>query len=312
MPGRAVGVATGFLLVDKAKGPTSHDVVQAVRALTGQRRCGHTGTLDPFATGLLPLCLGRATRLARFVSGAAKTYRAVVRFGFATDTYDATGRPVGSQMEARPSRESLEPLLRHFVGSQEQVPPAFAAKKIKGQRMYRLARAGLAVTPRPVTVVIHRIELEAVKGDRAVLVVEVGAGTYIRSLAHDLGQRLGCGAHLEELRRTRVGPFQVEQARSLDELEALSAEGRLQGAIWDPAQALSNLPALQLGTDGASRVRHGMAVSLQDIRGPIPEVPPGEPCRLLGPEGELLAVGIAKKGLSEFHPTVVLTGPQSG
>ena len=300
---------TGFLLVDKVKGPTSHDVVQAVRALSGQRRCGHTGTLDPFATGLLPLCLGRATRLAQFVSGTAKTYVATMRFGYATDTYDVTGRLVGPKVEANLTPELLERWLPDFVGSQEQVPPVFAAKKIKGQRMYRLARAGIHVEPRPVTVFIHRIDLQEVQGDRAVLVVEAGAGTYIRSLAHDLGRRLGCGAHLEELRRTRVGPFSLEQALSLEKLETLVQEGRLQEAIWEPARALSNLPALQLGTDGASRVSHGMMVSPLHIVGQVPDVPPGQPCRLLGPGGELLAVGVAVKGLSQFRPTVVLASP---
>jgi tRNA pseudouridine55 synthase len=295
---------TGFLLVDKVAGPTSHDVVQAVRALSGQRRCGHTGTLDPFATGLLPLCLGRATRLARFVSSAAKTYSATVRFGFATDTYDATGRVVGPKVEARPARAELERLLAEFVGLQEQVPPLFAAKKIKGQRMYRLARAGVQVEPRPVMVSIYRIDLQELRSDRAALVVEVGAGTYIRSIAHDLGRRLGCGAHLEELRRTRFGRFSVEQALSLERLEMLAREGRLKEAVWEPSRALANLPAIQLGTEGASRVSHGMAVSSLDIAGQVADIPPGQPCRLLGPGGELLAVGVAD--LSRFRPVVVL------
>lgn len=303
------GGATGFLLVDKIKGPTSHDVVQAVRVLTGQRRCGHTGTLDPFATGLLPLCLGRATRLARFVSNTAKTYAAVVRFGYATDTYDATGRIVGPRVEVELSPDVLKRLLPDFVGSQEQVPPPFAAKKIKGERMYRLARAGVPVKPRPARVSIHRIDLQEVRGDRATLVVEVGAGTYIRSLAHDLGQRLGYGAHLEELRRSRVGPFSVEQALSLEQLEILARAERLHEAIWEPARALSNLPALQLGADGASRIRHGMAISSRDLAGRVPDVAPGQPCCLLGPGGELLAVAVPAKDPTQFRPMVVLASP---
>lgn len=303
------GGATGFLLVDKDKGPTSHDVVQAVRVLSGQPRCGHTGTLDPFATGLLPLCLGRATRLARFVSGTDKTYSAIVRFGYATDTYDATGRRVGDEVEVDLARKTLERHLTGFLGRQEQVPPPFAAKKINGQRMYRLARAGVEVKARPVEVFVHRIELQDVHGDRAALVVEVGAGTYIRSLAHDLGQRLGCGAHLEELRRIQVGAFSVEQALRVSELERLARQGRLEEAIWDPARALSNLPALRLGTDAAARIRHGGAVGSGDIRGPVPEMAQGQPCRFLGPSGELLAVGVAVDGsASQFRPTVVLSG----
>jgi tRNA pseudouridine55 synthase len=305
-----VSGTTGFLLVDKAKGPTSHDVVQAVRALSGQRRCGHTGTLDPMATGLLPLCLGRATRLARFVANDSKAYSAVIRFGYATDTYDATGRLVGPKVEAKLTPEVLNRLLPDFIGSQEQVPPAFAAKKIQGQRMYRLARAGVEVKPRPVRVVIHRIDLRDVQVDRAALIVEVGAGTYIRSLAHDIGQRLGCGAHLEELRRLRVGPFSVEQALSLEQVEMIARAGRLGEAIWDPSRALSHLPVLRLGTDGAARVRHGMTVSALEIAGEVPDVLPGRPCRLLDPRGELLGVGVAVEGLSQFRPLVVLASPR--
>lgn len=300
---------TGFLLVDKAKGPTSHDVVEAVRALSGQRRCGHTGTLDPLATGLLPLCLGRATRLARFVSDQSKTYSATIRFGHATDTYDATGRVVGPRVEAKVTVEALKAILPDFIGSQEQVPPPFAAKKIQGQRMYRLARAGIEVKPRPVQVVIHRIDLQDVQVDRAVVVVEVGTGTYIRSLAHDLGQRLGCGAHLEELRRLRVGQFSVDQALSLERLEMLARAGRLQEAIWDPARALSNLPLLHLGTEGATRIRHGMTVSALEVVGEIPDVSSGRPCRLVDSAGELLGVGVAVQESMQFRPLVVLASP---
>ena len=307
---KTVSERAGLLLVDKAKGPTSHDVVQAVRAISGQRRCGHTGTLDPFATGLLPLCLGRATRLARFVSGESKTYSATLRFGYATDTYDATGKAVGRKVEAQVTREALEGLLPDFIGSQEQVPPPFAAKKIQGKRMYRLARAGIEVKPTASRVVIHRIDLQDVRSDHAVMVVEVGAGTYIRSLAHDLGQRLGCGAHLEELRRLRVGPFAVEQALSLEQLETLVRSGRLGEALWDPARALSHLPAVCLGPEGADRLRHGMTVSSPEIDGAIPSVSPGRPCRLLDREGELLGVGVLVEGSSQFRPLVVLARPR--
>ncbi len=237
---------TGFLLIDKAKGPTSHDVVQAVRRITGERRVGHTGTLDPFATGLLPICLGRATRLARFLSASIKTYSALVRFGFATDTYDATGRRMGLESTASLDQEALAPLLASFVGKQGQVPPPFAAKKVQGRRMYQMARAGIRVEPKPVEVVIRRINLLGVDGSRATIDVEVEAGTYIRSLAHDLGQRLGCGAHLEELRRTGVGPHNIERALSLEKLETLNQSGRLEDALMTPADALSELPWIHL------------------------------------------------------------------
>jgi len=299
----------GIILVDKPKGPTSHDVVQTVRRLAGQRRCGHTGTLDPFATGLLPLCLGRATRLARFVSDTAKTYVAVVRFGFATDTYDHTGQPLGPAVDVSLDRGALESKLTEFLGDQDQVPPPFAAKRINGQRMYQLARAGRPVPARPVRVVIHAIRLVEMEGDRVTLEAEVGAGTYIRSLAHDLGNRLGWGAHLVELRRTRVGPFRVEQAWTLPKLESLAREGGMERAVLDPAEALSNLPALRLGSQAASRVSHGRAISPSDVEGLVPDVSAGQACRLLGPQGELLAVGVAAEELSQFRPLVVLATP---
>jgi len=302
---------TGIILVDKPGGPTSHDVVQSVRRLTGQKRCGHTGTLDPFATGLLPLCLGRATRLARFVSGTAKTYVAVARFGFATDTYDLTGHPTGPAVDANLDRGALESKLAEFLGDQDQVPPPFAAKKINGQRMYRLARAGQPVPARPVKVVIYAIRLVEMDGDRVTFEATVGAGTYIRSVAHDLGKRLGCGAHLVELRRTRVGPFRVEQAWTLPKLESLVPEGGMENAVLDPAEALSNLPALRLGSQAASRVSHGRAITPSDVEGLVPDVPAGQACRLLGPQGELLAVGVASEELSQFRPLVVLTTPSS-
>ena len=299
----------GIILVDKPKGPTSHDVVQSVRRLAAQRRCGHTGTLDPFATGLLPLCLGGATRLARFVSDTAKTYVAVLRFGFATDTYDLTGKPLGPAVDVSLDRGVLESTLTEFLGDQDQVPPAFAAKKINGQRMYQLARAGRPTPARPVKVVIHAIRLVEMGGDRVTLEAEVGAGTYIRSLAHDLGNRLGLGAHLVELRRTRVGPFRVEQAWTLPKLESLVREGEMERAVLDPAEALSNLPALRLGSQAASRVSHGRAITPSDVEGLVPDVSAGQACRLLGPQGELLAVGVAAEELSQFRPLVVLATP---
>lgn len=300
---KGVHSVIGVLLIDKAKGPTSHDVVQAVRSITGQRRCGHTGTLDPFATGLLPICLGRATRLARFITGAVKTYRGLVRFGFATDTYDATGRSVGPTLEADLEPDQLREALKGFVGTQEQVPPPFAAKKIGGERMYRLARAGIAFQPRPVTVVIRRIDLLSTEKERAWLEVEAESGTYIRSLAHDLGQKLGLGAHLEELRRTRVGPFSVEQALSL---EALREPGRPETALLGPSEALSEFPALNVGVEGAERVKHGRSVRASEGIDMPPELKAGQPCRMLGPEGVFLAVGMPDEEIQSIRPVVVL------
>jgi len=299
-------VITGFLLIDKAKGPTSHDVVQAVRTITGERRVGHTGTLDPFATGLLPMCLGRATRLARFLSATTKTYSALVRFGIATDTYDATGRPMGSESNVSLDRDGLAPILASFVGRQEQVPPPFAAKKVQGRRMYQMARAGIAIEPKAVEVVIRRIELLDVAGSRATIDVEVEAGTYIRSLAHDLGLRLGCGAHLEELRRTDVGPLNIERALSLERLEALTKSGRLEDALMAPVDALSELPWIHLSGEERQKISHGRRISVDKALRNLPSLEEGQSVRLMEPGGGLVAVGIVTDGLETIRPLVVL------
>jgi len=299
---------TGFLLIDKAKGPTSHDVVQAVRRITGERRVGHTGTLDPFATGLLPICLGRATRLARFLSASIKTYSALVRFGFATDTYDATGRRMGLESTVSLDQEAFAPLLASFVGKQGQVPPPFAAKKVQGRRMYQMARAGIRVEPKPVEVVIRRIDLLGVDGSRATIDVEVEAGTYIRSLAHDLGQRLGCGAHLEELRRTDVGPHNIERALSLEKLETLNQSGYLEDALMTPADALSELPWIHLSGEERHKICHGrrISISVDETSRNLPRLEEGQSVRLMESGGGLVAVGIVTDGLETIHPLVVL------
>ncbi|MFQ5788902.1 MAG: tRNA pseudouridine(55) synthase TruB [Acidobacteriota bacterium] len=302
----------GILLVDKPRRPTSHDVVQVVRRLTGLKRVGHTGTLDPFATGLLPLCLGRATRLARFISGTVKTYRAVVRFGVATDTYDVTGRPLGPPVRANVGLEELGAALDSFLGEQQQVPPPFAAKRVGGRRTYDLARAGIPVEPRPVTVTVRRICLLAAEADRATLEVEVESGTYIRSLAHDLGMRLGCGAHLEQLRRTGVGRFRVERALTIEKVRELAQENRLRDVVVGPREALADFPQLRLDVKAADRLCHGRSVSRDDLLGDVPELRAGELCCFLGPDGEFLAVGVAEEGLARFRPQVVLAAPAQG
>lgn len=303
---------TGFLLIDKAQGPTSHDVVQAVRAITGERRVGHTGTLDPMATGLLPVCLGRATRLARFVAGSTKTYSAVMRFGFATDTYDATGRRMGDETPVSLDRDELMSVLASFVGRQEQVPPPFAAKKVEGRRMYELARAGIPFVPKAVEVVIRGIELLDVEGNKAALRIDVESGTYIRSLAHDLGLRLGCGAHLEQLRRTRVGPLGIEQALSLEELEMHSLAGRLHEQLMAPAHALSELPGIHLNLDEKHKIRHGRSTTIEETSDPLPQLSKEQPLRLLDTDGDLVAVGMMDDDLVTIRPIVVLQVGDSG
>ena len=296
--------AGGLVLIDKPRGPTSFAVVEAVRRAVGVRRCGHTGTLDPFATGLLPVCLGQATRLARFIAASVKVYRATVFFGFATDTYDLTGRPLGERVPFDLSRETLEPLLAAFVGLQQQVPPPFSAKKVGGQRMYRLARAGEAVSAKPVPVMVRRLTLLSLAGESAQIEAEVESGTYIRSLAHDMGAKLGCGAHLLELRRMRVGPFGVEQALPLEKLEELARGGRLGEVLIAPVDALAALPAVWLTHAGTLRAGQGALLAASDVEPSPSSFRPGDHVRLLGPDGGLVAVAVAR--VDGLRPIVVL------
>ena len=220
------------LVLDKPAGLTSHDVVNRVRRVTGERSVGHLGTLDPIATGVLPLLLGRFTRLAQFFNDSRKVYEGEIRFGFATDTYDCQGEPGGPVSDLRPSLEEIRHHLASLTGHIQQTPPAYSAKKIHGVPAYKLARQDKVVEMKPVTVDVYRFEIQSVREDRARFVAEVSAGTYIRALAHDLGQALGCGAHLTELRRTRSGEFDISQAVGLEELAAHQGQGAAQAGAF--------------------------------------------------------------------------------
>jgi tRNA pseudouridine55 synthase len=267
-------MVSGTLLVDKPEGLTSHDVVARIRKLAGQRRVGHSGTLDPFATGLLAVCLGRATRLAGFLSALPKTYQATVRFGFATDTYDSTGVPTGevpeSEAERLLSSDALQAALEAFRGPLRQTPPPYSAKKHKGERMHRLARRGVQVVAPPVSVVVHELDLVRVSGSRAELRLRVSSGTYVRAIAHDLGQRLGCGAHLEVLRRTAIGSFRIEEAWPLSALETGETPESLLGRLLSPAETLRDYPALLADGETAERIGHGRRVLFDELE-PEPE-----------------------------------------
>lgn len=297
----------GALLVDKPSGVTSHDVVASVRRFARERQCGHTGTLDPLATGLLVICLGKATRLARFASGASKSYLATVRFGFSTDTYDRTGEAAGARTDRCPEREELESALAAFRGVQEQRPPPFSAKRIGGKRSHRLARAGLEVKPAPVRVEILELELRDFEPPRARLSLTVSSGTYVRSLANDVGGRLGCGAHLEELRRTGIGPFRVEDASSLEILAALASEGRLRERLLSPAELLRELPRLDVSAEAVKLLAHGREVP-QGVW-----IRPAEvsrnwagPLRVCDEQGELVSVATLQEGTLALRPLIVL------
>ncbi len=206
-------------MVDKPTDWTSHDVVAKFRGMAKTRSVGHLGTLDPIATGVLPLIVGNVTRLARFYTKADKTYEAVVRFGFATDTYDRAGKAVGPVSDVLPQFSAIEAALSQLVGPQAQMPPQYSAKKVGGRAAYESARRGIEVELKPVEIEIFELRVEGYEAPDLRLVVRCSGGTYVRSIAHDLGAALGCGAHLQELRRTQSGDFQIEQARTLDELQ---------------------------------------------------------------------------------------------
>jgi tRNA pseudouridine55 synthase len=276
------------VLLDKPAGITSHDAVQRVRRALRTRAVGHTGTLDPFATGLLVALVGRATRLARFVEGQAKTYVAEARLGFATDTDDLTGTPLGQPVPVRAGEAEVRAALEGFRGTQSQQPPAFSAKHVGGERSYRLARRGAAVELPAVMVDVTDVELLDLAGDRVRFRVTVSAGTYVRALARDLGDRLGCGAHLVALRRERIGRLSVADAVALD---ALGPDTPL----LPPQAVLPDLPMRTLDAAEADAVRHGRPIA-GDAAGTVG----------LLVDGALLAIGEASDGM--IRPRVVLEG----
>jgi len=292
----------GVLVIDKPAGPTSHDVVARMRRVLGTKRIGHTGTLDPFATGVLPLVVGRATRLASFLSGNEKEYQAGVRFGLATETYDGT-RLSGEAIPPPPDVDgkAIAAALERFLGTFDQMPPAYSAKKIEGVPAYRLARKNRPVTLRPVPVTVSELALDGYEQGLARLRVRASAGFYVRSLAHDLGQVLGCGAHLETLRRTRAGSFGVDASLPLHEAEA--EPQRAQAAMVPVDRLLPEIPAVTLNQRGVWRAAHGNEVVADDLLSPSMETR-GQ-CRLLDGAGQLLGIAEMRPG-GALHPVLVL------
>ena len=313
----------GVLVIDKPAGPTSHDVVARLRRVLRERRIGHTGTLDPAATGVLPLVVGRATRLARFLSAADKRYDAVVRLGVSTDTYDAEGAIVGAPFGGElPSRDALAAALDAFRGRFLQQPPAYSAKKISGTRAYVLARrrgvrgtapeankpgmAGLVTAssdvPDAVPVTVHALELLTVDGDRVTLRLVCSAGFYVRSLAHDLGLRLGTGAHLAALRRTRSGEFGIEQALPL----ALAERDRdaALAALVPLDRMLGSVAEVVLTEKGVRHAASGRDLGPDDVSSPWPAAL--ALVRLVDPRGHLVGIGNPARTPGFLHPSVVL------
>jgi tRNA pseudouridine55 synthase len=284
-----LAAADGFLPVDKPSGPSSHDVVTSARRALGTRRIGHTGTLDPFASGLLLLCVERATRLAEYLHELPKSYEAVARLGQVTTTLD----PEGEVTEERPGwerlgEEEIRGAMAGMLGRQEQLPPAFSAKKVGGEAAYRRARRGEAVELRVVGVEIHRMELLELDLPRIRFAVTASTGTYVRALARDLGEALGTVAHLVALRRTAIGPFSVEDAVGT---HALENPARVQRAWIHPLEALGHFPRVDLAAAEARRLQAGQAIPLER-----PSVPAGRPVAVAA-AGELLAVATLSEGV---------------
>ncbi len=290
---------TGLILVDKPAGCTSHDVVNRIRKLIGIKRVGHLGTLDPMATGLLTMLTGPATRLAPFYEKDDKTYSARIRFGVTSETYDAEGEIVSTSM-APPAPEQVREALKAFRGKFFQKPPPVSAKKIAGIPAYKLARRKMPVELKPVEVEIKKLEIQKTADNTVDIELTCSAGTYVRSLANELGQKLGCGALLESLRRTRVGSFSISQARTLDQLTELTEEGKLANAVTPANELLTQFPAERVDAVAEARIRSG-----QQFRTSPFVIPSGSPIvRVLSRSGELIAIGkLILPNL--YHPSTV-------
>ena len=256
----------GLLVLDKPAGMTSHDVVAIVRRATGEKSVGHLGTLDPMATGVLPLLLGRYTRLAQFFGQAEKQYTGHIRFGFATDTFDAEGTPQAEPQALGKSLAELQVLAANFAGEMDQMPPVFSAKKLGGVPAHKLARAGLPVPVKPARIFIHEFRLLSLEGPVASFAMTVSAGGYVRSVAHELGMMAGCGAHLSTLRRVRAGAFSLEQAITIDQLkQAADGQGVFDDLLPHPRTLLPEMPSVTIDEELAGRMRNGMQVNLPEF-----------------------------------------------
>jgi tRNA pseudouridine55 synthase len=323
----------GVIIIDKPSGWTSHDVVNRVRRILQQRSVGHLGTLDPLATGVLPLVTGSLTRLAQFYTASEKTYEGVIRFGFATDTYDADGEPLDEVRPIDLSLDSLQTLAAGFHGLIDQIPPPFSAKKIHGVPAYKLARKQKVIVLQPVQVEIKEFTITAVDGDHARFRARVSSGTYMRSIAHEMGRRLGCGAHLESLRRTSVAEFDITQAHTLEEIENKErVEAQIKACHSDrsfafpkgkgsgveepavleaspdtlaaffvhPRQLLPQFPCITADETTAARIRNGCPVNL-------PELSRSRQVKVFAGQNDLLAIATRVAG-TLFHPRIVFRG----
>jgi tRNA pseudouridine55 synthase len=297
----------GALVMDKPRGKTSHDVVDAVRRIVGFRQIGHLGTLDPLATGVLVLLLGKATRLAQFYIGRRKRYTATIRFGYSTDTYDSVGVANGPDAAPILDRAEIEKLAAAMTGRFAQTPPPFSAKKIQGKAAYELARKNKPVELKPVEIEVYEFRVTEIDGSRAKVAIESSSGTYIRSIAHDLGQKLGCGAHLEEIARTAVGEFTLDQAVTVEQLAQSAKEGKLADWVLPLELLLPELPRINVLPIVERQIRHGskfnivpaqiQAGTIAMSQGATAELDSGEwkpnRLRIFSPENKLIAIAEA-------------------
>jgi tRNA pseudouridine55 synthase len=284
---------SGVVVVNKPSGPTSFDVVRRVKGLYKVKRVGHTGTLDPTATGVLPICVGSATKVAGFIAEGEKEYEATVRFGQITDTQDSAGRVLETRPVDGLTEDRVREALRSFVGLIEQTPPMYSARKVEGKRLYELARAGEEVERVPRTVNVDEARVTFFQPPDCGIFVRCSKGTYLRTLAHDLGMRVGCGAHLRDLRRLRVGPFGIDDSVGLDELMAAAKESRdqLTRYLKPLDRALADLAELRMDPQLSRRVAHGHTPGPADLsRLRAPPYPRGRRVRLVDPSGNVLAV----------------------
>jgi len=303
----------GILNVDKPEGITSFRVVSLVRRLSGVRKVGHAGTLDPLATGVLLVCIGQAARVSEYLMELPKTYRGMVRLGVATDTFDADGKPVFEGDAGSVDEAALLAALAALAQQEEQVPPAYSAVKVGGTPAHRLARAGRPVSLRPRRASIERIDLLSFRPPLVEIEVRCGKGTYIRTLADDLGRRLGCGGHLAALRRTAVGPFDVEEAVSLERLEAAFAEGAWQELLLPLDYGLAHIQAVYLEMEAEKDVRHGCPLpgespAFQRLQG----AEDGQRCRAYGEDGSFVGILRYDGRARQWRPQKVFISARPG
>ena len=288
----------GVLVIDKPAGMTSHDVVYRVRKIMGERSVGHLGTLDPMATGVLPLVLGNMTRLAQFYLKSDKRYEGTIRFGLATDTYDAEGAQVGERQPVNVTVDRLREMAARFTGKIQQMPPPFSAKKIAGVPAYKLARKNKEVKLEAVEVEVKELEIVTWERDLATFRAHVSGGTYLRSIAHDLGELLATGAHLASLRRTSVAEFEIETSHTLEKLQAAATAGTAEELFVHPRMVLPGMPTVTANEESVGRIRHGMTVNL-------PETSRAGLVKVFAGQSQLIAI-VSRVAGTLFQPKIVL------